>query len=343
NYPNAPFRCPGIEPTLTKDNGTGIPLCTEINRPQVHTIYPALAEMYFLLIEVISPPGGNYLPLQIAGLILSTGVTALLLWGLWWHQLNPRWAALWAWCPLVASEAVNNAHVDILGAFLALGAVLLIAGKRYFLGGLGIGAAAAAKLIPFVLLPALIRRRPLRVISGAIGAFATLYLPYVWASGTDIIGYLPGYLKEEGYRGGDPGSRFALVRMVVPNDWAVVAGAVVLAITALIVLWRVNPDRPWATVATMVGMALLVTTPSYPWYSLLLIPFVAMAGRWEWLLVAAAPSALYLSISAGGHGWALPLSVAKLGFGTAGIIVVVVTLLRAYLPRQSLHNKRRKS
>jgi hypothetical protein len=46
--------------------------------------------------------------------------------------LDPRWAALWALNPLTVSEAVTNAHIDILGSLLTLVAVFVIAaGARW--------------------------------------------------------------------------------------------------------------------------------------------------------------------------------------------------------------------
>jgi hypothetical protein len=320
--------CPGWEPHIVWRDDR--PVCTAINRPEVHTIYPGAAEGYFLLVALASPDSAQYLPMQIAGLLLVTGVTALLLWALRRNGLNPRWAVLWAWCPLVASEAVNNAHVDTLGALLALAAVVLLAGKRHVLGGLALGLSAAVKLIPAVLLPALIRRRPVRVVAGAVAAFAASYLPYVLISGTDVIGFLPGYLNEEGYRDG-PGTRFALIRLVFSEHWATPMAMAILAATAICVLWRVDARRPWTAAAAMFGAALLVATPSYPWYTLLLIPLAALAGRPEWLSVAAAPAALYLA------GPLLhpssSLLATQLCFGAAAMIVLSASGLRVWLVR----------
>jgi hypothetical protein len=35
----------------------------------------------------------------------------------------------------------------------------------------------------------------------------------------------------------------------------------------------------------MIGSTLLILSPRYPWYALLLLPFVALSGRWEWLAI----------------------------------------------------------
>ena len=52
--------------------------CSLINRPTVHTIYPPVAEAYFLLVHVLSPPGIGYRSVQYAAVIVSL-LTALAL------------------------------------------------------------------------------------------------------------------------------------------------------------------------------------------------------------------------------------------------------------------------
>jgi alpha-1,2-mannosyltransferase len=229
-----------------------------------------------------------YWPMQVAGLLLSLATTVGLVLLLRRRSLDPRWAALWAWCPLVASEAVTNSHVDALGAGLALLATALVAGGRRWWGGVALGASIATKLIPVISAPALLRKQPYKVIIAAVVAFAVLYLPYVLSTGLKVLGYLPGYLSEEGY---DNGSRFALVFLFAPGAAATPVAVLILLVVALVV-WRTSaPSDPWLGQVIMIGATLLVLSPRYPWYALLLLPFVAMTGRWEWLTIAMALSA----------------------------------------------------
>ncbi len=51
----------------------------------------------------------------------------------------------------------------------------------------------------------------------------------------------------------------------------------------------------------MIGVTFLAVTPRYPWYALLLIPFVVLSGRWEWM-------ALNLAIALRGCGPRRPRS-----------------------------------
>ncbi len=200
--------CDGERILTSTEVGTGEVLCTAINRATVPTIYPPTAELFFAGVRLISGPSPEYWPLQVTGLLMSLGITGILLRALHNRGLNPRWAALWAWCPLVATEGITNSHIDLLGGLLILVATLLVTHGRRFTGGIALGAAIAVKLIPVIAAPALLRRQPWKVIVAAILTFLVLYVPYIVASGIGVLGYLPGYLSEEGY---SSGSRFILL------------------------------------------------------------------------------------------------------------------------------------
>jgi hypothetical protein len=274
--------CTGDRIMTVKEPGTGDVLCTAINRSKVTTIYPPASELVFAGIRLITGPGPEYWPMQLAGLLLSLATTVVLLRALLVRGRDPRWAALWGWSPLVATEAITNSHIDVLGALLVLGATLLAASRRPWLAGIALGAAISAKLIPALGAVALIRRNPVKVLLGAVGVFVLLYVPYVLASGIGVLGYLPGYLSEEGY---SSGTRFILVSAVVPGIAATVVSLVLLAGLAVVVWLKTDPDDPWLAQLVMIGGALLIVTPRYPWYALLLVPMIAMTGRWEWLAV----------------------------------------------------------
>ena len=269
---------------------SGDMICTAINRAGVPTIYPPLAEIAFLLVRLVVGASAAYWPLQLLGVLLSVGVTVLLLAGLRRRGLDPRWAALWALNPLVISEAVTNSHIDVLGALLALAAAFWISGGRRWRGGILLGAAIAAKLIPVLAVPALLRRQPWKVVLAAGATFAVLYVPYVLTTGIGVLGYLPGYLNEEGY---DDGSRFVLLTAFLPGTVALPVAAVLLAALAVAVVIRTDAERPWLGQVVMIGTTLLLVSPRYPWYALLLIPFIVMSGRWEWMAV---PLALGLHV-----------------------------------------------
>ena len=309
--------CVGERILTAKEPGTGDVLCTAINRSRVTTIYPPASEIVFAIERFIVGPSPTYWPMQLTGLLVSLGTTVLLVRALLARGRDPRWAALWGWCPLVATEGVTNSHIDILGAMLVLVATLLISTRRPWLGGIALGLAVSTKLIPVLGSFALLRRHPVKVIVGAVATFALLYVPYVALSGISVLGYLPGYLGEEGYT---TGTRFILVSAIVPGLAATVISGILLAVLAVVVWVKSNPDDPWLAQLVMIGGALLIVTPRYPWYALLLVPMIAMTGRWEWLLVPLALTERLLFP---------PVEVARVTVAVAIIGILLVTWLRA--------------
>ncbi|MGV9248815.1 hypothetical protein [Streptomyces sp. NPDC003710] len=131
------------------------------------------------------------------------------------------------------------------------------------------------------------------MLLAAVGVVALAYLPYLLSSGSAVLGYLPGYLREEGYEPGDV-SRFALLRLVLPDAWAAPAAVALVALSAWYVLQRGDPERPWHGSLLVAGTALLLTSPAYYWYALLVVALLAMGGPWAWLGVAAAGTVLYV-------------------------------------------------
>ncbi|AUG75429.1 hypothetical protein CFP65_0466 [Kitasatospora sp. MMS16-BH015] len=321
----ARLRDPGLFPVgdgcrAWDEHRTAAGDCTRINRPAVHTVYPPVAQAWFLAVH---PFGGGVRGVQAAGAVLAVATTALLL----WRRGTDKWcAALWGWCPGVTVWAVNDAHVDTLGALLTVAGLGCAVRRRSVRGGLLLGAAVATKLLPALALPGalsgILARRPTRadllLAGAALGAFALAYLPYVAASGPAVLGYLPGYLREEGYEQGHL-DRFGLLRLVLPDGLAPWAAALVLAAVVLRVLRRGDRRRPWAGALSVTGTALLLVAPGYPWYGLLVVALVALDGRWEWLAVPAAGQVLYL---VGGQ------AVQQLAYGAALLVVLVVPVLR---------------
>ena len=271
--------CPGPRAVPAAQVGGPGEICTVINRPSVPTVYPPVAEALFALVRLGAPRTAAYLPMQLAGAVVVLLTVVLLLGALRAARLDPRRATVFGWCPFVLLEAGTNAHVDGTAALLALAATLLVARGRTLAGGAVLGLAIATKFLPVLIAPPLVRRNPVRVAGAAVLVVVASYVPHLLTAGDAVIGYLPGYLSEEGY---DDGTRSALLSAVLPPTLATGAGAALLAALAVVVLVRADPRDPWAAQVLLVGAGLLIASPRYGWYALLLVPFIVMSGRWEW-------------------------------------------------------------
>jgi len=300
------------------------PVCTIMNHPTSPTIYPPVAEAFFLAVHVVSPPGSRWKPWQLAGALLALLTTVVVIVALRRAGRDPRWAALWAWCPLTVIEAGNAAHVDVLAALLVVAGLWCAASRKAVAGGVLLGAASAVKLYPALVLPATFRRRGIALCAAAAVTFAISYLPHVLTVGTKVLGYLPGYLNEEGY---DGSGRFAVLRLLlpgVPPQVAAALGSVILATVAVHVARRTDPNQPWDGAVVLTGVAVLLAGANYPWYALVLVALIALSGRWEWLPAAAAA---YLPYFVGAlHLQQEPTK--KLSYGAATALVLVLIVLR---------------
>ncbi|MEV6651619.1 glycosyltransferase 87 family protein [Streptomyces sp. NPDC051219] len=320
--------CEGPDRVRIPAVGAVVAQCTRLNRPHVHTIYPPVAEGYFLLVHSLSPDGARHKPLQTGGALLSLGTTAALLLVLR-RRGDVRYAAYWAWCPAVPVEAVNNAHADALGVLLAVIGLGVVKARRVA-GGAVLGAAIGTKLLPAVVLPGTLSgvrrfRDAAAVLLPAAAVLAVTYVPYVLVSDGSVLGYLGGYVVEEGYDDTSTAkNRFAVLRLLLPDAWAVAAATVVLLLVVLHVLRRGDPRRPWSGALLVTGTAFLLLTPGYSWYALLLVGLVALDGRWEWLGIAVAGAAKYVT----GRAFPDSYTVGTTAYAIAAAAVLVGWALR---------------
>ena len=309
--------------------------CTAINRPTVPTIYPPVAEAYFLGVHYLPAGSDSSTPIQAATALVAVLVTVLLLFGLRRLGRDVRTAALWAWCPTVALEAGNSAHVDVVAAGLAAAALLVLATarttRRTILGGILLGLAIATKPTPALTVPALLRRRWFTVVVAASSAFIAVYVPHLLAVGSKVIGFLPGYLQQENYTSG---TRYGIIGLLVTGPLASAMAVLILAAVALAVLQFGHPDQPWQGAVVMTAAALAVTTPHYQWYALLLVGLVAFDGRPEWRAFAA--GAYYAAEPGMGRYTPPHRLIDAIAYGVPVLVVAVGWLARRELARREL-------
>jgi hypothetical protein len=316
-----------------------LPNCTRINYKDAHTIYPPVAEAEFALVNLL--PG---LPRehrqQLPADLSAMAACVLLLQLLRRSHRNPAWVTLFAWSPLVGLDLASDAHIDGAAVALSLAAFLAwqpalprppgrdLARRRAILTGLLLGAAIAVKLYPAMLLVPFLRREPIRtwrglVAGSAAGVVLTSYLPHVAAVGTSVVGFLPGYLRVEGY---SQGSRFLLLELLGLPGEVTKALAVTILIAVMLVVLRSDPRRLPAPRAALyvVGAAFLVATPAQPWYGLLLVALSIAAARPEWSVVALAAYPLYFASFAQHKA-----VVGSLAYGLATVVVLGVATIRS--------------
>jgi hypothetical protein len=308
--------------------------CTKLNRPRVPTVYPPVAEAYFFAVQLAAPADNSTTPIQAAAAACAVLVTLILLFGLRMLGKDPRLAALWAWCPVTPLEAGQNGHVDVVGVAFTLVALLLLARAktegRTVLGGVLLGLAIATKVTPVLVVPAVLRRGWMLISMSIVGAISLVYAPHLMAVGRKIIGFLPGYLHQEGY---SSGNGFSVIGLVVHGKLATLTAVVILGAIAMAIIRFGNPDEPWRGGVLMTAAALAVCTPHFQWYAILLVMLVALDGRPEWLAVAAGG---YLANDPDLRVAGFVLHDSRLaGWGGGAAIACTLALVRCLLARRT--------
>ena len=297
------------------------PGCTRINRPTVRTIYPPVAEAWFTAVYRVAGIEARHKAWQVAGLLGDMALIGLLPAALRAWKRDERWTALYALSPVAVVEVVNNAHVDGLAALLVVLALLSAARRRPAWAGALLGAAFLVKLYPAVVglafVAAFTGRRALVRLTGAFaGVVALAYLPHVAAAGLDVLGYLPGYLREERY---GEGGRYLLAGLLglPPALTATLAAAGLAAAGGWVLLRR--PEVPRGS-AVLLGALLLAVTPVQPWYAvtLLAVATVAAAPAWSAVAVAGYPYFFAVLLDAP-HA----VAIGRAGYGLALAVLVV--------------------
>ncbi|WP_195909067.1 glycosyltransferase family 87 protein [Microlunatus sp. Gsoil 973] len=279
--PISPMLAPLRDPLLfPPGHGSGV-VNTVINRPWAHTIYPPIAELWFTVLAAVTPWWAGTLGLQIASALAVVATTVLIGRVLIRTGSHPGWALAYGACPATTIEAANGAHVDVLAALLLVIMAWSVITNRHWLAGVMLGLAGGVKLVPMLLVPIFLRRQPVRTAATSVATLLTGYLPHILAVGSLVLGYLPGYLNEEGF---DGRRRFALLIFLPEPARLPVALAIAVAL-AVVAILRSRRDLVLVTCCWLYGAAFLVATPTYPWYLLPAMVLVVMARRFEWLML----------------------------------------------------------
>ncbi len=251
-------------------------------RSYARTVYPPGAQMLFLLITRI----GESVRWMKAGMV---GLETLTIWALVKLLaavgLRREQVLVYAWHPLLFWEVASSGHVD--GAALPLIALALLFYIRHKPAATGIALAAATliKLYPIALFPALYRRKDWRdwkmpaALAGVIAAGYACYL----SVGRQVLGFLPGYAKEEGL---ESGSRYFLLTLGRHGlHWEGLPTAAFYIFAALLLLglavWAwlksdVSPMAPIRCCFVIAAVLMFLFSSHYPWYYLWLLPFLSL-------------------------------------------------------------------
>jgi hypothetical protein len=246
------------------------------------TIYPPVAQLFFLIVTRI----GESVTVMRLALVGCEAVTVTLIMLLLRRMNRPVTRVVaYLWHPLPLWEIANSGHVDaLMVALMLLGLWIALTGHA-LCGAAVIAFSALVKPYTAPVLAGIWRPWDFKMPLIVIATVALCYLPYL-SVGWRVLGFLTkGYLNEEGIVAGNDLWPLAVWRLVFGEHRGDVVAYVVLAALLLLVVGLAvarSSDRAIASriaeINTLLLMTLLLLSPNYPWYFLVITPFVALCG-----------------------------------------------------------------
>jgi alpha-1,6-mannosyltransferase len=277
-----PYRYVPADPALAALRDASVyPLINRAN--YAPTIYPPVAQFFFMLVTRFA---ASTLAMRLA-LIVCEAVTVFVM-ILFLKRLGRPHTRIVAylWHPLPVWEIANNGHVDGLMICLMLIGIWLVVTGRAVRGAAVVALAVLVKPFALPALAGVWRPWNWKMIIAVLATFLACYAPYLSAA-QNVLGFLTkGYLTEEGISSGDGLWLLSLWRLAFglhPGDVAVyMALAALLMLALALVVWR-RPDRSAGSALAGINMLLLALlllfSPNYEWYFLVVMPFVALCGN----------------------------------------------------------------
>jgi alpha-1,6-mannosyltransferase len=247
------------------------------------TIYPPVAEFFFLLVTRL---GASVTVMRLALLGCEAVIVAVILLLLQRMRQPLTRIVAYVWHPLPIWEIANSGHVDALMVSLLLVGLWVALTGRPLRGAVVITLGALVKPYVAPVLAVIWRPWDWKMPLVVIAVIALCYLPYL-SVGWGAFGYLTrGYLTEEGIMSGSDFWVLSVWRLVFGTHYGDVAAYIALAASIVLLMARSAArrlDRTIASSLTDINMLLLVVllllSPSYPWYFMAIMPFVALCSN----------------------------------------------------------------
>lgn len=245
------------------------------------TIYPPAAQAAFWLSTRIDD---KVWAIKLGWLLLEAAAMAVIVRLLRRVGRAPAALLLYAWHPLPLWEIACDGHIDAgMAAFLVFALAAWADGRRLFTGGL-LALSVLFKPLTLAVLPAFWKPWDWRVPVAFAAVAIAAYLPFM-DIGTGAVGFLPRYVREEGIASGQGFLALSLSTLAfgpLPSAavWLYLTmGGMLLA--GLAIAYISDRRRDAVTAARQAEVLLfaflIVLSPNYPWYFLVLVPLGCFA------------------------------------------------------------------
>lgn len=300
-----------------------------MNSRGYYSVYPPVSQAGFAVGGLFYEGGGwwwSYYATKLVFAGCELGVVVLLA-----GMVRPERLLLYAWHPLVLLEGAGQGHTEAAAAVGLVTAVWAARRGRGVTGGVALALAGMTKLVPFVLVPMLVRRLGWRCLAAGVAVSVAVTLPYVGVGVEGlrhVIESLRLYVRSFEFNAGLYYAIKGLLYLWDGEDWSKTLGpAVSIGFLSLLpVLYLVDWWRRWPVdvgFRVMLGAHLVLATTVHPWYLLPMLALTPLSGRvlWHWHVLALGSLGTYLLYEGGPYmpfvvfGWGGWLLALLLGWG----------------------------
>jgi len=310
-----PYRFAPADPALNILND---PIRSQVNHPDIPTLYPPVAESLF---AAVAWAGGGVTAIKTVFALFDVAQILLLRRMLRRAGLGAARILIYAWSPLVISEVAGNGHLDVVASFFLVLGIHLIIEARPALSTLPLGLAAGVKLVPALAFPVLFRRIRPRFWILPFALFTLFTLPYLGA-GRALLAGLRQYAERwqhndfffrfilagwealrptetmkagiqwlQGWTGESPLIAL-LYRYAYPVYLARASVALALLGASVWLAWRGAGVLEGSF--ALLALLILLSPTVHPWYLLWVSPFLVFFPSRAWILFSGLVALSYL-------------------------------------------------
>lgn len=300
-----------------------------LNNPELPSPYPPGSQIFFRAVTAIHE---STFALKAAFVICDFAIALVLLDILRCSRQGAHLVLVYAWSPLLAVEVAGSGHIDIVGALLLVISAAALRRRWRAISAVALGLAVAVRLLPIVLLPLYWKRVRVRDAALAAAVVGLLYMPFL-NHGRIPIGSLGTYVQSFRFNG----PVFAALDRVASPQLLTGLAVLVGLVTAI---WLRSKSPEWSPNAFVWPMAasLLCAPVVFPWYPLLLLPFLTSASTLLILIWTVSIISTYVEwhLRTLGHPWGpLPAWVMLVEYGCVAIAAAILWLRRGREPGQA--------
>lgn len=272
-----PYRYIPADPSLAQLRDDEI--YPKINRRDyARTIYPPVAEPIYFLATRISESVTWMKATMLGFEAIAIWAIAQLLAS---FDLPRQRVLIYAWHPLIVWEFAGSGHVDAVAiAFITL-ALLARRRKAEALVGISLACATLVKLFPLALFPASYRRWGWKMPLAFAITVVAAYLPYLSVGPVAVLGFLPGYVTEQGLATGEQFYLLSVARKLVGGASIPNTAFLIFALITMISVaaWSVfkaeqHADSYIKRACVLATVVIVLFAPHFSWYFAWLVPFL---------------------------------------------------------------------